>query len=99
MTQQKQQLVQELQGLKERLEGLRAEKETNERVIADQKLLLEKSISKSTGADADLNKFKAKIIELSDMLKQKETEMQTLAGQNQKATNDCKDLKAQTENQ
>lgn len=61
-------------------------------------MLLEKSINKSTGADADLNKFKAKIIEQSDMLKQKEKELQTLAANNQKATNDAKNLKAQVEN-
>lgn len=84
--------------MKETLEGLRGEKDANERVIADQKLLLEKSISKSSGADADLNKLKAKIMELSDMLKQKDTEVQTLAAQNQRAANETKELRDEVKN-
>ena len=66
---EKQQLSRELQELKEKLNGLKSEKDANDRVIADQKQLLEQSISKSSGADADLNKFKTKIMELSDKLK------------------------------
>lgn len=79
------------------LESLRGEKEANERVIADQKLLLEKSINKSSGADADLNKLKSKIMELSDMLKQKETEVQAQTAQNQRAASEARELEAEVE--